>query len=322
MRLLLWLAATTLLVAAPPVEREITPVLETESVDADVDDPAIWIHKSQPAQSLIIGTIKSPKPLGGLVVYSLDGKILERVRDIDRPNNVDILGDICVTTERLARQLRVYRVSPTAPHLTLLGTIPVFTGEQGEQAAPMGIALWRRPADRALFAFVSRKTGPRDGYLWQYQLTIDGQQVSGAKVRAFGSFSGAAEIEAVAVDHRRGLVYYSDENCCVHVWHADPTARNADQEVTRFATTGFRANREGIGITARHIIVTDQLTPHSDYHVFRHKDHAPVAIWHGKAESTDGLDVTATPLGPRFPHGLLVVMNNSRRNFQFYALPR
>lgn len=39
------------------------------------------------------------------------------------------------------------------------------------------------------------------------------------------------------------------------------------------------------------------------------------------AESTDGLDAIARPMGPLFPRGFLVAMNNSRRNFQIYRLP-
>jgi 3-phytase len=35
------------------------------------------------------------------------------------------------------------------------------------------------------------------------------------------------------------------------------------------------------------------------------------------AKETDGLEVTATPLGPRFPEGLLVMMSTDR-TFHFF----
>src|SRR6476620_8858436 len=92
--------------------KEIRPAIETASDTGDTDDPAIWINPRSPAQRLIIGTIKEPAPNGALAVYALDGTVVERVDNIDRPNNVDIQGDICVLTERLKRQIRVYRISP------------------------------------------------------------------------------------------------------------------------------------------------------------------------------------------------------------------
>ncbi len=190
-------------VVAPPVV-EIRPAVETESPGQDVDDPAVWVNPAGRARSLVIGTVKRPKPDGALVVFNLDGKIEETVSGLDRPNNVDVLGDLCVVTERLARRLLVYRVHPVRPFLRLLGEVPVFEGEAGEAGAPMGIALYRRPQDQALFAVVSRKTGSPQGYLWQYRLHVSATSVRGEKVREFGAFSGQGEIEAVAVDGDRG----------------------------------------------------------------------------------------------------------------------
>lgn len=321
MRNLLLLATLAAAFAANVAQLDIRPSVETEPVPNDVDDPAIWVHPTDRARSLIVGTVKRPRPDGGLAVYDLEGKLLEMYGGIDRPNNVDIAGDICVTTERLARQLRVYRVAGRKPYLELLGTVPVFAGEPGESGAPMGVALYQRPGDKALFAFVSRKEGPAIGYVWQYRLRIENRRASGEKVRAFGAFSGKAEIEAVAVDGERGLVYYSDEDCCVRVYPADPDAKNAAAEVARFAETGFRGNREGIAIAGPYVIVTDQLAPASEYHVYRRTDLQELAVWRGVSESTDGLDAISAPMGPKFPKGFLIAMNNARRTFQLYPFP-
>ncbi|MEO8367760.1 MAG: phytase [Candidatus Solibacter sp.] len=318
----LWVSVAIAGACAAAVARvDIRPVVETEQVAHDVDDPAIWMHPTDRARSLIVGTVKRPKPDGGLAVYNLDGNLLEQYSGIDRPNNVDILGDICVTTERLARQLRVYRVSESKPRLQLLGTVPVFVGEAGESAAPMGIALYKRASDKALFAMVSRKQGPATGYLWQYRLRVAAGSVTGEKVRAFGKFSGNTEIEAVAVDQERELVYYADEECCVRAYRADPDAPHAEIEVARFAETGFRANREGIAIAGPYVMVTDQLAPASEYHVYRRTDWQEVAVWRGVSDSTDGLDAIGLAMGPKFPKGFLIAMNSGRRTFHLYPLP-
>jgi 3-phytase len=316
----LLLLGLLVLAAVPTVD--IRPVLETENAGVDVDDPAIWVNTRNRGASLIVGTLKEPAPQGALVVYTLDGKMVGKVDGVDRPDNVDIQGDICVVTERLRKQLRVYRVSGSAPYLRLLGTVPVFEGETGERGAPMGISLYDRRSDRALFAIVSRKEGPTQNYLWQYRLRISGDRVVGEKVREFGAFSGMGEIEAVAVDDAGGTVYYADEDCCLRAYEADPNAKDANVELKRFAETGFSGDREGIAVAGDYVIATDQLATGSEYHVFDRKNLSEVAIWKGQAESTDGLEALAQPLGNRFPRGILVAMHNARHNFQLYAWPR
>jgi 3-phytase len=122
---------TTLLFAV------LVPAVATEPVANNPDDPAVWINRDRPAESLILATDKAAAPNGALYVFGLDGKIRERVGPIDRPNNVDVVGDIAVVTERMRNRLRVYRVSAAKPHLTEIGTVPVFD-------APMGVALFKR----------------------------------------------------------------------------------------------------------------------------------------------------------------------------------
>ena len=159
--------------------------------------------------------------------------------------------DIAVATERLARQLRVFRIDPAEGRLVDLGGIPILQGEAGEAGAPMGIALYRRPRDGAVFAIVAPKEGPRVGYLWQYRLSDVGNGRVGATfVRRFGTFSAATvreenEIEAVAVDDALGYVYYADEADGIHKWHADPDHPDAGRELAHFARSGFRGDREG-----------------------------------------------------------------------------
>ena len=52
-------------------------------------------------------------------------------------------------------------------------------------------------------------------------------------------------------------------------------------------------------------------------HGNRPHDQALLAAIPTTADSTDGLDVAATPL-PGFPNGLLAMMNSSPRNFLLY----
>jgi 3-phytase len=310
-------------------EAAIVPRVVTEPVPHDSDDPAIWINRADPARSLILGTDKHADD-GGLYVFDLDGKIQrgKTVHGLKRPNNVDVaydfpLGgqrvDLAVVTERNAGKLRVFTLPDMKP--VDGGGLPVF--DHDPERLPMGIALYTRPRDGALFAIVSGRVGPREGYLWQYRLDDNHQgQVRATKVRAFGRFSGKKEIEAVAVDAPLGRVYYSDEGIGVHEYLADPDAAGADKELSLFATTGFAGDHEGISIypTGERtgcILVSNQ--DGNTFEVFaREGGHRHLASLPLATRASDGNEATAQTLTPRFPGGLFVAMSEDR-TFQLYA---
>ena len=321
---------------------EVEAEYSTAQLSNDPDDPAIWVHPEDPARSLIIGTMKVAAPAGALVVFGMDGQIRQVISGLDRPNNVDVeygftLGgrrvDLVMATERLRRQLRVFRVDAAEGRLVDLGGIPILQDQPGEAGAPMGIALYRRPRDGAVFAIVSPKEGPRDGYLWQYRLAEAGGRIAAQFVRRFGSFSGGTvreenEIEAVAVDDALGYVYYADEADGIHKWHADPEHPDAARELAHFARSGFRGDREGIAIYAfpdgtGYIVCTDQLDDDSEYHIYPREgapgnphDHSrEIAVVRGGADATDGLEISSAALGPGLPHGVMVAMNSEAKNF-------
>jgi 3-phytase len=347
-------AAALLALAATGCRREppssailIAAAFATARLPDDPDDPAIWVHPTDPARSLVIGTVKTAAPAGAIVVFDIEGRICQVISGIDRPNNVDVeygvqLGgarvDIVVATERLARQLRSFRVDPDAGRLVDLGGTPILQGESGEAGAPMGIGLYRRGRDGAIFAIVAPKTGPRHGYLWQYRLSGDGQgRLAAAFVRRFGRFSATDvraenEIEAVVVDDALGYVYYADEADGIHKWHADPDAPGAAGELSHFARAGFRGDREGLAIYALpdgtgYIVCTDQLAGDSEFHVYPregvpgapHEHSREIAVFRGRADSTDGIEISSSPLGPRLPHGAMIAMNSGPRNFLVFS---
>ena len=320
--------------AATTLADTLRPVVVTDAVLNDSDDPAIWIDTVNPSRSLVIGTDKGDST-GGLYVFTLDGRIdsTRTRRPLKRPNNVDIITgvslggkliDIAVTAERGTMALRIFRL----PDMTPIdgGGIALFNGDATR--APMGIAMYRRPRDGAVFAIVGGKSGPRDGYLWQYRLADAGNGTLGAtKVRAFGAYSGKKEIEAIAVDQQLGFVYYSDETVGIRKYHADPDHADAAKELALFGTTGFVSDHEGIAVyptsdTTGYLVVSDQQgqrlqlfareggrsAPHT---------HVALATIPVAALETDGLEVTARALSPAFPEGLLVMMSTDK-TFHFY----
>jgi 3-phytase len=323
----------------------------TDRVASDADDPAIWVDVRDPTRSLVLGTNKVVAPGGSLVAFNLEGRVHDTVPGLDRPNNVDVeyglpldggLMDIAVVTERKRNRLRAFRIDPTTRRLEDVSGpdgIPVLAGQQGEAAEPMGIGLYKRPRDGAVFAIVSPKTGGTSDYLWQYRLEDDGTgRVRGTLVRRFGTFSGTGpdpeeqnEIEAVVVDDELGYVFYADEQFAIRKWHADPDHGDAARELAVFARDGFVGQREGLAIYARSdgtgfLVATDQRPRATSFRLYRREgspasahDHSEVVtVIRTAADSTDGIDATSLALGPSFPVGALVAMNSADRNFWIF----
>jgi 3-phytase len=313
----------------------VVPVLSTQKVKHDSDDPAIWINPRDSSHVLIIGTDKGGElGDGGLYAFDLAGKIVDSVRPLKRPNNVDIaygfrlndsdtLIDIVVCTERLTRKIRVFRLPDLAPIDS--GGIPVFEGEPDTFRDPMGIALYTNPTDQKIYAVVGRKNGPQDGtYLWQYLLVGEQGVVEGKLQRKFGFYSGMKEIESIAVDNENGFVYHSDEKYGIHKSYAHPDSSNV--ELALFGTTGFKEDIEGIsiyktGTQSGYILVSDQqasmfrIFPREGLTSKPHEHPELTAIPFAIVES-DGSDVTSRSL-PGFPKGLFVAMTDNG-TFQYY----
>jgi 3-phytase len=322
-----------------PFASDQTPVVEpliiTEKLPHDTDDPAIWIDSLHPERSLFVGTDKDAE--GGLFVFDLEGKIDSRrsITGLQRPNNVDIeygfmLGgkrtDIAVVTERITHKLRVFSL----PDMREIdgGGIEVFVGEKGEGYRDlMGIALYRDTTGN-VYAIVGRKSGPQDGtYLWQYILRDNGSGVVAAQVvRKFGNYSGSKEIESIMVDDRLGYVYYSDELVGVRKYYADTIRGNS--ELAIFATKGFSKDHEGISLyetsdTTGFLLVSDQGS--NRFHIFPREgvgidphQHPDLRIVRVKATESDGSDITSFPVGAKFPRGLFIVMSTDR-TFHYYS---
>lgn len=327
---LLFLLMAIIAVPLAAAERVVQPRIVTEPVRHDTDDPAIWIHPEDPAQSLILGTDKDID--GALYVFGLDGRIRSSlvVRGLARPNNVDIARgvqlagrrvDVALVAERFAHRLRAYRLPDFAP--VDAGGIPVFVGERARDV--MGVAAYTRASDGAVFAIVSRsdRFAPRDGYLHQYRLVDDGTgTLRGVFSRAFSQWSGRKEIEALSVDPVGGNVFASDETFGIRQYLADPGAEDAEDEVAQFGLTGFARDHEGSAVMHRPgkpslLFVSDQQAGALQVFSLETTSRLIGRIRYAALE-TDGIDLAPQPL-PGFPGGLLVAMSTDR-TFHYYDL--
>jgi 3-phytase len=195
-------------------------------------------------------------------VFGLDGRTRQVVKNLDRPNNVDVeygltLGgrryDIAVCTERLKHRLRVFAISPD-------GNCPTWhrTACRFSRAKPAtGANRWASPYTNAprtarFFAIVGRKSGPPKGYLHVYRLHAGKNGTLAADfVKAFGAYSGKKEIESICVDDALGYVYYSDERVCVRKYPANPNSPFFGQELGTFGRENRVGDHEGIALYSK-----------------------------------------------------------------------
>lgn len=306
--------------------KKVQPTVITEQVNFDTDDPAIWINPQDASKSLIIGTDKETE--GDLFVFDLNGKIVNKVPGLKRPNNVDVeYGfnfqgkkiDIAVTTERQQNKIRIYEV----PSMKEIGAISVFEGETDRD--PMGISIYKNPQTEEIFAIVGRKFGPSGTYLWQYKLSESNGKVTGEVVRKFGNFSGKKEIESIAVDDELGFIYYSDEGFGVRKYYADPAKGN--QELALFGQKDFKEDVEGISIYDTgngkgYILISNQQA--DTFNVYRREgdngnenQHYRIAEIPVSTKESDGSEVVNVNLGAKFPNGVFVAMTNGKV-FHYY----
>lgn len=335
--------------AAGSAVAAVEPVGKTSAVPSDADDPAIWIHPTDPAKSLILGNDKE-EGTGGLYVWDLSGKEVAKVTPIDRPNNVDVeygfeldgkTVDLAVLTERIQSRLRIFAIDRETGTLTDVSGSTGFLGEQeGEMKSPMGIGLYRRPKDGTVYAIVSPKEGPLEGYMAQYRLVANGGKIDTKLVRRFGKFGGlkpdaegemSGEVEAVLVDDEAGFVYYSDEMTGIRKYHADPDAPEAGKELALFGTDQYQGDREGLALVPReggegYLLSVDQIEGGSMIHIYNRKPvegavpHRRLGKVLTRSDETDGMEVTTVTLKASAKGGMVVMMNSRDRNFLMYSL--
>lgn len=303
------------------VIEKLKPTVVTETVVHDTDDPAIWINPQDASKSIIIGTDKDTD--GGLYAFDLNGKIINKVLGLKRPNNVDLeygfilngkKTDIAAVTERETNKVKLYSL----PELNEVGEISVFEGET--ERGPMGVSMYKNPQTEEIFVIVGRKSGPADGYLWQYKLSEKNGSVTGEVVRKFGKYSGLKEIESIAVDDEMGYIYYSDEQFGAHKYYADPGKGN--EELAVFGKGDFKSDVEGISIYPTdkgkgYILVSNQQNDTFNVYLREDQSKGRIAEIPVSTLESDGSEVTHINLGPKFPKGVFVAMSNGRV-FHYY----
>ena len=302
--------------APAPALPIVLPRMQTEPVaragDA-ADDPAIWVHPTDPGKSRILGTNKKQ----GLLVYDLQGRQTQLLES-GRLNNVDLRQDLRFGDERFDLALATQRDE----NAMVLFTIDA-QGVLAEAARlPTGLkdiygtCVLRTP-EGGLDAFVNDK----DGRYEHYRITRSGGRFGARLAR---SFRVATQPEGCVADDRSGLLFVGEEKRGLWV-----TSAHAEQPSTlkMVLPVGamLHADVEGMGIyhgaDRSYLVVSSQ--GNNSYVVL---DAAPPFAVRGAfrigidpaggidgASETDGLEVTSANLGGPYTRGMLVVQDGFKR---------
>lgn len=298
----------------------VTPSVETAPVadggDA-ADDPAIWVHPTNAAESLVIGTNKQ----GGLYTYTLDGRMHQYLPD-GKVNNVDIrygvqIGDRKITlvaaSNRTNEGISIYEMDETSRMLSNIADGVQPTG----MPDPYGMCLYQSPKDGKAYVFINEK----DGLVRQWALSEGTPgRVKATPVREFNVGSTA---EGCVADDDTGTLFVAEEDIALWKYGAEPDAGDSREKVTDpQMNPALKDDLEGVSIyyakgTAGYIVLSSQ--GNNSYALFnREPPHAYIGSFRVIADSskgidgsseTDGLDIISTPLGDAFPYGVFIAQD-------------
>ncbi|KAF3036006.1 hypothetical protein E8E11_004406 [Didymella keratinophila] len=291
---------------------------ETEANGGDGDDPAIWIHPTQPNESKIITTTKSQGG-EGFGVFDLAGKLLQH-STASEPNNVDVIYSLPVGNRSVDLAYAACRGDNTLclVEITSDGTLKNITG--GTQPLPKdyepyGSCTYLSPKSKRQYLFVNSK----DAEYLQYELsgTINGTLQTNL-VRNFTGGSGG-QVEGCVADEAAGYIFLGEEPSGIWRYEAEPDASNEGVQFAKVGDDGLHADVEGLTLVAAkngtggYIMVSSQgisaylvyerAPPHKYVTTFTIVDNEARGIDH--VTNTDGLTAVPNKLNADFPHGLV-----------------
>ncbi|HYN87873.1 MAG TPA: phytase [Ardenticatenaceae bacterium] len=309
----------------------VAPTVETEPMPHtgdSADDPAIWIHPSDPSLSVIVATDKQ----GGIAVYELDGQQLEYYAD-GGMNNVDLRYNFPLGSERVAlvaasnhtnNTIAVYRVNPATRGLENVAAGRIALGN-----VAYGFCLYHSPVSGKYYAFNVSEGGSVE----QWELFDDGSgKVDALPVR---TFTVGSKSEGCIADDELGSLYVGEEDVGIWKYGAEPDDTNPRILVDGTGTGGHLvADVEGLAIYytsegTGYLIASSQ--GNRTFAVYRREGHNPhvmtftVEAGNGidGVSITDGIEVTNFGLGPSFSQGLFIAQDgyNSGGNQNFKLVP-
>ncbi|TPX54416.1 3-phytase [Powellomyces hirtus] len=320
------------LTAAAPVSGpgvkpyEIVPKRETGPAGLDGDDPAIWIHKKDPARSVVITTSKEDED-GGLHVFGLQGKSLQFV-PAGRPDNVDVIYDFEFDDDKIDLAVAACRTDDTLcmwkinKKSGLLEKIPGGSQKTPANFTVYGSCEYKSAKTGKQYVFINSKTSE---YL-QYEISEKDNKLQSKLVRRFMAGNGG-QVEGCVADKDNGWLFIGEEDNGVWKYDAEPKAQPKGTLVDSVDVANgghLYPDVEGMSLfygkskDDGYLIVSVQGI--NAYNIYErkapHKYLSTFTLIPGngidEVTETDGLAVVSTGLNDEFPAGLLVVHDDHK----------
>lgn len=277
-------ALAGLLVATALPAQAVVALAETPTIGAngDADDPAIWLHPTDLARSLVITAVKEE---GGRV-YDLGAAQVQVLSPfpvavgVSRINNLDVQYgfrmhdgsrvDIAVGSDRGQDLFRVWKIDgDAASPLAYIGTASptrAFADKPNGDPNPVsaqntvyGLTLYRDAGADRMYVLATQRSQPRvaqfelvalaDGTVdtqWVRDWDFPSMAVNGMPVNLAGK-----QFEGLVVDQQSGLLYAGQED--VGIWRIDLNTGAAEANPfvlsrTYDPTSPLRADIEGLAL--------------------------------------------------------------------------
>ncbi|MBI9101053.1 MAG: phytase [Spirochaetales bacterium] len=323
----------------------VQPIFETGKtglLGGDADDPAYWIHPTDPSRSLIFGVDK----MDGLWVWDFTGKELTHIDPYGKPGNVDVrtglkLGDRTVDIVALnlrkikyevASKIAVYEINPdwTSGEDVLITLTDGERDHNDLQSGTYGFGLYKNPETGSIYAFENASTGPISQYLIEDDGTGEGVKLTHVRDLEYDG----STCEGMVADDELGFFYVGEEDTAIHKYYADPSMPSEKIHSFGFIEDGYSRDREGVALYAcsdgaGYILVVDQGDASNDiasiYRIYDRAGDNPLVktvalrdrdgnpMW-----DDDGIDACATPVLPLFPNGFVIAHDGANSTYPVY----
>ncbi|MDX1992087.1 MAG: phytase [bacterium] len=291
---------------------QVTALVETAPTQRDgATAPIVWIHPTDPALSLVIGTDEN----GGLGVYDLSGAELQYVADggvknADLRYNFELAEQpVTLLTAGLEDETTVlaYVINPQTRQLESVGSF-----ETG--IAINGLCMYRSPVNNTYYTFVNSEDG--DVEQWSLEGNEDGT-ISASLER---SFSVGGETEGCVADDDLRDLYLGEEEFGIWKYGAEPESGD-DRDLVEMVEERYGEQVEGLTLYyasggTGYLIASDEAG--SRFQVYeRQDDNAYIGAFEIVDGAVDGvnepngIDVMNVPLGEQFPEGAFIASDDN-----------
>ena len=314
---------------------QVSPTLETAQVIGSgtvVQGAALWVHPSDPANSLLLVADNQV----GLLLYRTDGTLLAAQSSEGVASGVDVQERVQVTgiSQTLVmvanpslQALVAYIIDPTTLGIRGAGLSPITT----PGFVPNSVALYVSPTSGRFFAFAGSATG----VVAQFEIT---GQVGDGGVQAtpVRTFDVGDSVVGLAVDDAQRTLYVVEQGSGIWQYGAEPDRGDARTLVDDVTGGGLSAPLGGVALYTASGIRGYLLAVSGGESAVRIYERDPSAhTFRGSftVAQDGGIDavdrprhvvVTNQSLGTRFPLGMVAVhdgTNATGGNENFKLIP-